>query len=182
MTDIVPAAARGLADPTLVDRLAVLDAAAAEYARPIRNTEEAYAADWRAWLRFLEDLNSTLAEQDPDGTPVPPTVTTMGVFVAFMAWHERNELAPATAERRLYGVIMTLRQLHGIEVPKQTISAARQTLTNYRRELAEAITPRGGGGGAPAAPAGRPAAGGSGRGGPAPRRPRPHHPRARRHT
>ncbi|WP_433566855.1 tyrosine-type recombinase/integrase [Nocardia sp. CA-151230] len=38
---------------------------------------------------------------------------------------------------------MTLRQHCGIEVPKQTISAARQTLTNYRRELAEANTPRG---------------------------------------
>ncbi|WP_280462734.1 site-specific integrase [Nocardia carnea] len=143
MTDIVPAEARGLADPTLADRLTVLDVAAAEYARPIRNTEEAYRADWRAWLRFLEDLNTTLGEQDPHGTPVPPTVTNMGVFVAFMAWHERHELAPSTAERRLYGVIMTLRQLHGIEVPKQTISAARQTLTNYRRELAEANAPRG---------------------------------------
>ncbi len=143
MTDIVPAEARGLADPTPVGWLAVLDSAAAEYARPIRNTEEAYRADWRAWVRFLEDLNSSLAEEDPHGTPIPPTVTNMGVFVAFMAWHERNELAPATAERRLYGVIMTLRQLYGIEVPKQTISAARQTLTNYRRQLAEANTPRG---------------------------------------
>ncbi|WP_433566854.1 hypothetical protein ACQP1O_17695 [Nocardia sp. CA-151230] len=93
MTDIVPARARGLADLALADRLAALDAAAAEYDRPIRNTEQAYRADWRAWLRFLEDLNSTLAEKDPHGSPVPPTVTNMGVFVAFMAWHERRELA-----------------------------------------------------------------------------------------
>lgn len=143
VTDIVPADVRGPADLALAGRLAALDAAAAEYARPIQTTEEAYRADWRAWLRFLEELNSSLAEEDPHGAPVPPTVTTMGVFVAFMAWHERKELAPATAERRLYGVIMTMRQLHGIEVPKQTISAARQTLTNYRRELAEANTPRG---------------------------------------
>ncbi|MCX4099135.1 site-specific integrase [Nocardia sp. alder85J] len=143
MTDIVPAPAHRPADLALTDRLAVLDAAAAEYARPIRNTEQAYAADWRAWLRFLEDLNSTLAEEDPHGTPVPPTITNVGAFVAFIAWHERAALAPATAERRLYGVIMTLRQRYGIEVPKQTIGAARQTLTNYRRELAETNTPRG---------------------------------------
>ncbi|WP_306355827.1 MULTISPECIES: hypothetical protein [unclassified Nocardia] len=143
MTDIEPVQARGLADPVLVDRLAALDAAAAAYARPIQNTEQAYRADWRAWLAFLADLNSSLVHDDPHGTPVPPTVTSMGVFVAFMAWHERKQLAPTTAERRLYGVIMTLRQHYGIEVPKQTISAARQTLTNYRRELAEANTPRG---------------------------------------
>ncbi|WP_051163375.1 site-specific integrase [Nocardia brevicatena] len=36
-----------------------------------------------------------------------------------------------------------MRQHYDIEVPKQTISAARQTLTNYRRQLAEANTPRG---------------------------------------
>ncbi|MGW4772294.1 hypothetical protein ACWEO2_30180 [Nocardia sp. NPDC004278] len=70
MTDIVPAEARGPADLALADPL---DAAAADYDRPIQNTEEAYRVDWRAWLRFLEDLNSTLAEDDPHGAPVPPT-------------------------------------------------------------------------------------------------------------
>ncbi|MFD7844309.1 hypothetical protein ACFV4K_15395 [Nocardia sp. NPDC059764] len=71
MTDIVPAAPRTLADPTLLDRPALLGTAAAEYVRMIQNTEQANAADWRVWLRFLNDLNSSLAEEDPHGRPIP---------------------------------------------------------------------------------------------------------------
>lgn len=123
--------------PAAVDRIAALDAGAAEYDRPPAHTADAYAADWRVWLRFIDDLNDGLAQQDPGGIPVPPTATNRGTFVAFVLWHEQRGLAPETAKRRLYGVLVTLRN-QGIEVPKATTAAARRALNNYRLRLSDA--------------------------------------------
>lgn len=115
----------------VAQRLTLLDAAVADYITPPPNTAAAYAGDWRAWTRFLSDLSAEL------DIPIPDTATNPGVLVAFVIWHERLQLAPATAERRLMGVVVSQRQ-RGIDIPKPSIDAARQALSNYERDLAEA--------------------------------------------
>lgn len=135
---LVPVGPTGaVVGPAAADRIAALDAGAAEYSRPTPHTADAYAADWRTWLRFITDLNDGLAQRDPGGIPVPPTATNPGTFVAFVLWHEQRGLAPETIKRRLYGVLVTLRG-DDIEVPKATVDAARRALDNYRSRLSDA--------------------------------------------
>ena len=136
--DPVPAASTSGApalDPAVTARLAAIDAKAAQHLTPRRHTADAYAADWRAWCRFLADFNATLRENDPDGPEIPDTATNFGLFVAFVGWHRGLGLAPATIRRRVYGVVVTQRR-RGITVPAESTAAALHAITTYIEDLA----------------------------------------------
>ena len=106
--------------------LDTLDAAAMRYlterARP--NTRRAYRDDWRVWTGFCAHLGL-----DPDTARV-------GLMVAFVEYLIRQQAAPATIDRRLAGVTVTLTE-HGIDVTRRVTRTARAALSAYRHELAE---------------------------------------------
>jgi integrase len=113
-------------------RLAALDTAAAAYVDTQRpaNTQRAYTADWRAWTTYTAALD------------IPDTSDTAGALVGFVAWLERQQLAPSTVDRRLAGAVVGLRA-HDAEPTKAATEAARAALNGYRRRLAEAGETRG---------------------------------------
>ncbi|WP_371927693.1 site-specific integrase [Lentzea sp. HUAS12] len=119
-----------LSGAALRQRLADLEDAAQQYVRRPDETTRAYAADWRAWQRYCAELQ------------IPPATTTTGAFVGFVAWHVRQELAPATIERRVYGVLMTMRDL-GLTVEPVAMGTAMVAIAHYVRELAENNVRRG---------------------------------------
>lgn len=118
------------ADAELLARLRALDEAAARHVRKPRNTERNYAGDWRTWQRYVAELR------------IPERAATIGSFVGFVLWLRRDGKAPATVERRVYGVTVTLRVL-GVDVPQEAADGARLALEEYKRDLAEAGETRG---------------------------------------
>ncbi|HZR48930.1 MAG TPA: site-specific integrase [Streptosporangiaceae bacterium] len=121
-------------------RLAALDAVSDQHAAALRppNTTRAYGADWRAWLEF------TAAKE------LPATAATRGTLRAFVAWLWDRGAAPTTIDRRLAGVVVTLRREHRVTVSPDDTSAARELLKDYgRRAAAEQQAPRGRGQAAP---------------------------------
>ncbi|QRP49081.1 tyrosine-type recombinase/integrase [Amycolatopsis sp. FDAARGOS 1241] len=115
------------ASPT--ERLATLDAIAETYVRTQRpaNTLRAYASDWRVWEDYTAEAGIPLLA----GTP--------GALVGFVWWLEtRKHAAPATIDRRLTGVTVTLRAQYKVAVERVATQAARHALAGYQRRLAEA--------------------------------------------
>lgn len=119
-----------LTDPAVAALLAELDASASRQIPPHPNTVDAYANDWRAWVRFLTDFNAALRAADPDAPEIPDTATNYGLFVAFVGWHETRGLAPATIRRRVYGVAVTQRR-RGVSVPPESLAAALRKTEIY---------------------------------------------------
>ncbi|TMR10675.1 integrase, partial [Nonomuraea zeae] len=120
----------GELDAELLAGLPALDEATARHVRKPRNTERNYAGDWRTWQRYAAQLR------------IPERAATIGSFAGFVLWLRRDGKAPATVERRVYGVTVTLRSL-GVEVPQEAADGARLALEAYRRDLAEAGETRG---------------------------------------
>jgi site-specific recombinase XerD len=112
--------------------LAAIDAAAAHHVNEQRpaNTATAYAADWKVWQTFTARLG------------IPDTSTSDGLFVAFVEYLERAGVAPTTIDRRLAGVVVTLRDKK-VEPSRKSIKDARTALNGCRRRLAEAGEQRG---------------------------------------
>jgi integrase len=81
------------------ERLALFDDVAEQGMRDARpvHTKRAYAESWAKWETFCA------------GVGIDPLVTREGMFYLFVKWLERAELAPATIERHLAGVITSLR-------------------------------------------------------------------------
>jgi integrase len=121
-------------DPATAARLAALDAVSDEHAASLRpaNTVRGYASDWRAWLEFAA------AKQ------LPATAATRGTLRAFVAWLWDRGAAPSTIDRRLAGVVVTLRRDHRAVLNPDDSRAARELLRDYVRQAAEAKqAPRG---------------------------------------
>ncbi|MEU9578797.1 site-specific integrase [Streptomyces chilikensis] len=129
-------------DPDLRARLATLDAASDTHADDQRpdNTRRAYAADWKVWQRFCAQLE------------VPPTAATRGTLRAFVKWlWEYERSAYSTIDRRLAGVVVTLRRPpYRVLVDPDATAAARELLKDYRRQAEAAEEPARGRGKAPA--------------------------------
>lgn len=137
---VVPAPAALVHDPATAARIAALDAVSDEHAASLRpvNTSRAYGADWRVWETFT-------AEKD-----LPPTAATRGTLRAFVAYLWDGGAAPTTIERRLSGVVVTLRREHRVVVNPDDMRAARELLRDYaRRDAEEKQAPRGRGQAAP---------------------------------
>jgi integrase len=121
------------------ERLAHLDAAAAQYVSTQRpaNTIKAYAQDWKVWEDYTADLG------------IPLLSGTAGALTGFVVWLERGRVprsgertapaAPSTVERRLTGAIAGLRG-HNVHIDPETSRAAWQALNGYRQRLAQAGT------------------------------------------
>jgi cytochrome c553 len=101
------------------ERLAHLDAAAAQYVSTQRpaNTIKAYAQDWKVWEDYTADLG------------IPLLSGTAGALTGFVVWLERGRVprsgertapaAPSTVERRLTGAIAGLRG-HNVHIDPET--------------------------------------------------------------
>lgn len=127
-------------DPATAARLATLDAASDQHAATLRpaNTVRGYASDWKAWLDFTT------------ATQLPAAAATRGTLRAFVAWLWDRGAAPTTIDRRLAGVVVTLRREHRVTINPDDTRAARELLKDYvRRSAAERETPRGRGQAAP---------------------------------
>ena len=128
-------------DDDLRARLAALDAASDVHAQDQRpdNTTRSYAADWKTWCAFCEQLQ------------IPPTAATRGTLRAFVdfLWN-REKRAYATVDRKLAGVAVTLRTEHGVVIDPEATKSARQMLKDYRRKAEDADEPPRGRGKAPA--------------------------------
>lgn len=136
---LVPARAAALLQPdAAAARAAALDVNADEYLAATRptNTRDAYAQDWATW----EDYTRWAGVAVLSGG--------RGVLVGFVVWLEHSQpgpgrerswpgAAPATIERRIWGVQHELRRLH---VPLDPLAgrAAAEALKVYRRGLAAA--------------------------------------------
>jgi len=128
-------AAAAVFDPETTARLAALDAASDEHAAAQRpaNTVRSYAADWKAWTRYAA------ARQLPE---LAATRGTLRGFVAWL-WHDVGA-APSTIDRRLAGVVVTLRREHRVLVNADDTAAARELLKDYVTKAAKAKeAPRG---------------------------------------
>lgn len=119
--------APGAYDPAAAARIAALDAASDWHAGRMRpqNTQSAYAADWRVWLVFTA------------ASGLPPTAATRGTLRAFVAWLWEGGRAPTTIDRRLAGVVVTLRREHQAAISPDDTAAARELLKDYVRRAAE---------------------------------------------
>ncbi|MFD7867977.1 tyrosine-type recombinase/integrase [Streptomyces sp. NPDC059783] len=128
-------------DDELRARLAALDAASDTHADGQRpdNTTRAYQADWKTWTAFCAQLQ------------IPTTAATRGTLRAFVdyLWN-REKRAYTTIDRKLAGVVVTLRQQHQVVVDPEATRAARELLKDYRRRAAEDEEPERGRGKAPA--------------------------------
>lgn len=127
-------------DPATAALLAKLDAVSDQHAASLRpaNTVRGYASDWKAWLDFTA------------ATHLPATAATRGTLRAFVAWLWDRGAAPTTIDRRLAGVVVTLRREHRVTVNPDDTRAARELLKDYgRRAAAEQEAPRGRGQAAP---------------------------------
>lgn len=127
-------------DPETAARLAVLDEVSDRHAATLRpaNTTRAYGADWRTWLEFT-------AAKD-----LPATAASRGTLRAFVAHLWDVGAAPSTIDRRLAGVVVTLRREHRVTINPDDTRAARELLKDYgRRAAAEQQSPRGRGQAAP---------------------------------
>lgn len=129
--ELVPAV-----DGELWARLAELDEAAAQHVTRRANTARSYDSDWRAWELYTATLG------------IPLEAATIGSLVGFVLWHQRGGLAPSTASRRLYGVVVSLRD-RGVTAPQDALEGARLALDQFAREVAEAGEQRGRGKAAP---------------------------------
>ncbi|MFG2970898.1 site-specific integrase [Streptomyces sp. NPDC048288] len=129
-------------DDALRARLAALDAASDTHADDQRpdNTTRAYRSDWKTWEAFCAQLQ------------IPPTAATRGTLRAFVdyLWN-REKRAYATIDRKLAGVVVTLRRPpYRVLVDPDDTEAARQLLKDYAKKAAEAEEPERGRGKAPA--------------------------------
>ncbi len=118
-------------DAQVTARLDALDAVSDAHAASLRpaNTGRAYAGDWKAWLQF------TVAKQ------LPPIAATRGTLRAFVSWLWDLGAAPSTIDRRLAGVVVTLRRDHRAVINPDDTRAARELLKGYVRAAAEAKQP-----------------------------------------
>ncbi|MGI5478718.1 integrase [Streptomyces lavendofoliae] len=127
-------------DPDLRARLATLDEASdAQDQRPA-NTRRSYASDWKTWEAFCAQLQ------------VPVTAATRGTLRAFVdyLWN-REKRAYSTIDRKLAGVVVTLRRPpYRVIVDPDATAAARELLKDYRKKAEEAEEPERGRGRAPA--------------------------------
>ncbi|MGA5424961.1 site-specific integrase [Streptomyces lavendulocolor] len=147
MNDPLPAVAPepllpGAFDPELRARLAALDEASDEHAQDQRpaNTQRSYASDWRTWEAFCAQLQ------------VPVTAATRGTLRAFVdyLWN-RQKRAYSTIDRKLAGVVVTLRRPpYRVIVDPDATAAARELLKDYRKKAQAAEEPERGRGKAPA--------------------------------
>ncbi|MGW4639580.1 tyrosine-type recombinase/integrase [Sphaerisporangium sp. NPDC004334] len=125
-TELVPHLGGELVlDEELQARLQALDQAAAGYVRRNANTERGYASDWRAWERYVAEVG------------IPLYAATIGSYVGFVLWQQRDRKAWKTIDRRIAGVTVTMREA-GVVVPQKALDGARLALDTYKRELAEA--------------------------------------------
>ncbi|MEV4749046.1 tyrosine-type recombinase/integrase [Streptosporangium sp. NPDC049248] len=123
-------------DGDLWVRLAALDEAAAQHVTRKANTARSYSSDWKAWEQYTTTIG------------IPLEAATIGSFVGFVLWHQRAGLALSTASRRLYGVVVSLRD-RGVTVPQDALDGARLALDQFAREVAELGEQRGRGKAAP---------------------------------
>lgn len=147
MSERLPATQPGRAllpaefDDELRARLAALDEASDAHAQNQRpdNTTRSYAADWKTWTAFCEQLR------------IPPTAATRGTLRAFVdfLWN-REKRAYSTVDRKLAGVTVTLRQQYGVVIDPEATKSARELLKDYRKKAEEAEEPERGRGKAPA--------------------------------
>jgi integrase len=136
---LVPAATPEMAELlrslSAEERLALLDDVAEQGHRDARpdHTRRAYAESWDGkWVPFCAAID------------VEPTTAREGLFYLFVKWLERAELAPATVERHLAGVITSMRD-RGVVLPTKggPTHKAWAEVKAYERRLRQANTPRG---------------------------------------
>ncbi|WP_433426306.1 tyrosine-type recombinase/integrase (plasmid) [Microtetraspora malaysiensis] len=111
-------------------RLAALDEAAEQIDTRAANTTRNYAGDWRAWQDYTAQ------------TGIPTLAATVGSFTGFVLWLAQHGKAPSTIQRRLYGAAVMLRG-HGVAVPDDATSKAKDVLDALTRNLAERGEQRG---------------------------------------
>lgn len=119
--------------------IAALDAAsdvAAEDLRP-ETTKTAYRGDWAKWVEFTA------------ATGIPESAASRGTLRAFVHWLWEAGAAPSTMDRRLAGVVVTLRR-SGVLVLRDDVADAREYMKGLTRQAAEQRqAPRGRGQAAP---------------------------------
>lgn len=119
----------GMTEDQILD---LLDEQAAVEVLAGRNTHttDAYRDDWKVWVKFTESLG------------LSPFTVRSGLFHKFVTtlrdteWKKDTKYAPDTIERRLAGVIVTLRD-HGYLIPAKggVAAQARQEIINLRVDL-----------------------------------------------
>ncbi|MFF4652536.1 tyrosine-type recombinase/integrase [Streptomyces sp. NPDC001380] len=112
----------------LRSRLAAIDSASDSHAEDLRphNTARGYASDWRTWQQFTAHAG------------IPVTAAGRGTLRGFVTWlWEEQRLAYATVDRKLSGVVVTLRREHQVPVTPEDTKAARRTLRDLQRRAAE---------------------------------------------
>lgn len=125
-TDGRPAAVPA-ADPEVLALLDQLDEASDEHAARKRpgNTTRAYAGDWKRWEAFAT----------ASGFPV--WAVRRGTLRAFVTRCWADGDAPATIDRRLAGIAVTLRTVYRRDVDPGDTKDARELLKDLIREAAE---------------------------------------------
>lgn len=129
MTELVPGTSTlvelfaGLTEDERLDLLDEVNEADAREDRPL-NTRLAYASDWNAWTKFCQVLG------------ISPLTARSGLFRTFVKHLEADAYAPATIQRRLAGVITTLRD-NGFVIPEKggPTAAAWQRIATYEAAL-----------------------------------------------
>lgn len=151
-------------DQTTAVLLAGLDAATDAHAEALRpkNTTRGYASDWKAWQAFIAATNRDLA--GPAGVALaealgldagtelrlPETAASRGLLRAYVTTLWNAGAASTTIDRRLSGLVVTLRRTHQVVVNPDHVKAARELLKDYVRNAAEQRqAPRGRGQAAP---------------------------------
>ena len=113
--------------PTTEAMLAELDARAHQDAWRDRadGTNRAYLSDIAMWHDFCR------------ASEISPELISAGLLRLFVEWMDRTHaLAPSTMKRRVYGVVTTLRDLHGIyAVPKGIGHLAESRIAAIERDL-----------------------------------------------
>lgn len=101
------------------------------------NTTRNYQGDWRVWLKFCEVID------------IPPLTFSPGLLVVFTDYLERGDpqrhvrpSAPTTIERRLSGVVATLRD-NGVDVPRGGANLARDAVKRMKERHAKQHEQRG---------------------------------------
>lgn len=129
MTALVPhqptAPAAPVYDAATLAVLHAMEEAADKHLDAVRphNTKRSYANDWKLW----EEFHDWLGERT--GHRLPLTAVTKGTLVGFVVWLDTiKAAAPNSIDRRITGVTVTARDMHGVEVPKAATVAARKAL------------------------------------------------------